>query len=48
MKYYESIRHIRATLISRYFVSEDEEVRSGALEDVREAMGSLVYPTFPY
>lgn len=47
MKYYELIGHVRATLISRYFMSGDQEVRSEALEDVREAMGSLVRPNLP-
>ena len=42
MKYYQSLRHVRATLIPRYFVSEDEEVRKGALEDVRKEMGIIV------
>lgn len=42
MKYYETLGHVRATLIPRYFVSEDEEVRKGALEDVRKEMGIIV------
>jgi hypothetical protein len=42
MKYYGSLGHVRATLIHRYFVSEDEEVRKGALEDVRKEMGIIV------
>lgn len=46
-KYYEALGHVRATLISRYFVSEDEEVRRGALEDLRKEMGIIVQ-YFPY
>lgn len=42
MKYYGSLGHVRATLIWRSFVSEDEEVRKGAVEDVRKEMGIIV------
>jgi hypothetical protein len=42
MKYYVSLGHVRGTLIARYFLSEDEEIRKGALDDCRNALGSLV------
>jgi len=43
MKYYGAIGHARATIMPRYFMSDDENVRKEALEDVLEAMGSLVF-----
>ena len=42
MKYYSAIGHVRATIIPRYFMSDDDDVRRGALPDVLEAMGTLV------
>lgn len=45
MKYYNTIGHVRATLVHRSF-GEDEGIRKGALEDVLEAMGTIVFSTF--
>ena len=42
MKYYARIGHARVTIIARYFMSNDKEVRKGALPHVLEVMGSLV------
>jgi hypothetical protein len=49
MKYYATLGHVRATLIPRYFVSDDEEVRRGVLDDLRKEMGIIVWhiPHFP-
>ena len=46
MKYYSAIGHVRATIIPRYFMSDDDDVRRGALPDVLEAMGTLVCRIF--
>jgi hypothetical protein len=45
MKYYNALGHVRATLISRSFGTEDEAIQKGALDDVLEAMGTIVFPT---
>jgi hypothetical protein len=45
MEYYKAIGNDRGTLIFRYFLSNDPKVKAKALEEVREALGSLVcYP----
>lgn len=42
MKYYSALGDKKGTLLMRYFMSEDAEVKGPALEEVREAMGTLV------
>jgi hypothetical protein len=42
MEYYGAIGDDRATLIPRYFMSDDPEVKANALGGIREIMGCLV------
>lgn len=44
MKYYQAMGDEKATLIPRYFMSDDPEVKKGALEEILILMGSLVTP----
>jgi hypothetical protein len=42
MDYYKAIGHEKATLIPRYFMSDDVADKKEALGQIRKAMGSLV------
>jgi hypothetical protein len=42
MEYYQAIGDPKGTLLMRYFVTEDEEVRAKALPEVQHAMENLV------
>jgi hypothetical protein len=42
MGYYQAIGDPRGTLIMRYFMSEDEEVRAKALPEVQYLLNTLV------
>ena len=42
MEYYNALGNKKGTLIMRYFMSEDLEIRAEALGEVREVMGSVV------
>lgn len=44
MQYHGAMGDNRATLIPRYFMSNDPEVTAKALGEIREVMGSLVCP----
>ena len=45
MEYYQAIGDPKGTLLMRYFVTEDEEVRAKALPEVQHAMENLVSVT---
>jgi hypothetical protein len=42
MEYYQALGDPKGTLLMRYFVIEDEEVRAKALPEVQNMMDSLV------
>jgi hypothetical protein len=42
MEYYQALGDPKGTLLMRYFVIEDEEVRAKALPEVQHMMNSLV------
>jgi hypothetical protein len=42
MMYYQAIDDPRGTLIIRYFMNEDPDMRAQALEEIRSVMGALV------
>ena len=42
MQYYNAIGNSKGTIIMRYFMSDDPEVKAKALSEVREIMGTLV------
>lgn len=42
MKYYTVLGDSRGTVLMRYFKNNDPEVKAKALEEIREAMSSLV------
>ena len=46
MGYYQAIGDSRGTLLMRYFMSEDEDVRAKALPEVQHVMNSLVTSPF--
>ncbi len=42
MEYYQALGDPKGTLLIRYFMTEDEEVRAKALPGVQHVMNSLV------
>lgn len=42
MEYYQVIGDPRGTVLIRYFMTEDEEVRANALPEIQHGMDSLV------
>jgi hypothetical protein len=45
MGYYQALGDQKGTLLIRYFMTEDEEVRAKALPQVQHVMNSLVIPS---
>lgn len=45
MEYYQAIEDPKGTLLMRYFVTEDQEVRAKTLPEVQHAMENLVSAT---
>ncbi len=46
MEYYQALGDPKGTLLMRYFMTEDEEVRAKALPEVQHMMNSLVIILF--
>lgn len=46
MEYYGAIGNDRATLIQRYFMTDDPDVKKQALGEVRKVLGTLVTISF--
>jgi hypothetical protein len=42
MEYYRAIGNDKATLIPRYFMTDDPEIKANAFEEIKGIMGSLV------
>ena len=42
MEYYRAIGNDKATLIPRYFMTDDPEIKENAFEEIKDIMGSLV------
>ena len=42
MEYYRAIGSDKATLIPRYFMTDDPRIKENAFEEIKDIMGSLV------
>ena len=48
MEYYGAIGNSKATLIPRYFMAGNPEVKANALREIRQVMGCLVGCPLPH